>query len=178
MGLRKRLVIPQIEVVSDKQDGVLVIMHDENKATIIVRKPWESTWNATGPTFTIDKKDVPVITAAMAGGDAEWTMRDRAITTSTFEAPDINEEAVAKEVEARCSQLDIERAKAANIAEEKDLLTQTLVVQHMDDKHIREYVSGCPKCEASVRTMYDVTDEDLVDEPFRESMPSVDADDL
>lgn len=70
MGLRKRLVIPQIEVVSDKQDGVLVIMHDENKATIIVRKPWESTWNATGPTFTIDKKDVPVITAAMAGGDA------------------------------------------------------------------------------------------------------------
>lgn len=103
-------------------------------------------------------------------------MRDRAITTSTFEAPDINEEAVAKEVEARCSQLDIERAKAANIAEEKDLLAQTLIVQHMDDKHIREFVVGCSKCEYAAASVMTATYAE--DEPFAESMPSVDADDL
>lgn len=147
MGLRKRLTVPQIEVVSDKHDGVLVIQHNEQGATITVRKPWEATWNASGPSFTVEKKDVPVIVAALQGGDAEWTMRDRIIPTDTFTAEDVNEAAVAKEVEARCSQLDIERAKAANIAEEKEALTLALKVQHMDDKHITRSVDGCPICE-------------------------------
>lgn len=169
MGLQQRLVLPRVEVVSDKQDGVLVIERapGNNYVTITIRKPWEATWNASGPSFQIEDPDVTLIAAALSGHDAAWTIRNRRIPSDTFAAPDVNEDAVAKEVEARCSQLDIERAKAVNLEEEKALLRTRMSVDHVNDKHGNYEIDGCELCQ--MRTRSDHGDGSL---PY-ESIPSV-----
>ena len=51
----------------------------------------------------------------------------------------------------------VTNAKAANMAEEAKLLTKQLLVQHMDDKHIREDVEGCPKCDGKLDVFERIT---------------------
>jgi len=156
-GLTKTTHIERIEVVSIERDWVMVVERrkDANATTVTIRKASESTWNATGPVFTIEDKDTSLVSAAILGQDAGWQLRDRAIEVATFTAEDINEKAVAAEVEARCSQLDIERAKAANIAEERELLRLSLKRDHSLDKHITAYVEGCESCDSGIVTATD-----------------------
>jgi hypothetical protein len=120
---------------------------------IKVRKPFESTYNYDLPTWTVTKKDAETLSKVMLNGEIKYMIQTvEGIVETRFTAEDVNGAEVEKQVEARCSQLDIERAKAANIAEEKDLLAKTLVVQHMDDKHLKTSIIGCEICEENIRS--------------------------
>lgn len=152
-GKRQRTVVDQIEIVMrDREEGehVLVVTRDPSAktTTISVRRPWEGAWDSSGGKATLTDAEANIVAAVVTGGDQGYRLDSlKAIDYSTYSAQDVNAKAVEAEVEARCSQLDIERAKAANIREEKEALVLSLTVQHMDDKHITRSVDGCPICE-------------------------------
>lgn len=154
-GRNVRTLLTSLEVLSD--DGKTVLMLDSadglggGGCKIKVRKPFESTYAYDIPTFTLTKKDAETLSKVMLNGEIKYMIQTvEGIVEARFTAEDVNGAEVEKQVEARCSQLDIERAKAANIEEEKDLLAKTLIVQHMDDKHVSISVDGCRYCEASI----------------------------
>jgi hypothetical protein len=159
-GKRQRTVVDMIEVIMrDRENGehVLVINRNESDKTVtlMVRRPWEGTWDYSGGKATLDNAEAGVISSILTGGDMTYRLDTlKAIDYTSYSAENVNAAAVEREVEARCSQLDIERAKAANLREEKEVLLLRLKVQQAE--------SG--------------------DNPFAEdsyeSMPSVDADDL
>jgi hypothetical protein len=166
-GKNVRTLLTSLEVLSD--DGKTVLMLDSadglggGGVKIKVRKPFESTYNYDLPTWTVTKKDAETLSKVMLNGEIKYMLATvEGIVETRFTAEDVNGNEVEKQVEARCSQLDIERAKAANIEEEKDLLAKTLIVQHMDDKHVSISVDGCRYCEAAIdnatRASYDYAD--------------------
>lgn len=150
-GKSVRTLITSLEVLSD--DGQHVLMFDTldglggGGVKIRVRRPWESAWASDAPTFTLDKPDGEILSKIVGNLDAHYQrMTLDTITPTDFTGtnPDVaNEAEVARRVEERCSQLDIERAKAANIQQE-------FILDHSRDKHVRGDVPGCPSCEAKV----------------------------
>ncbi len=182
-GRNLRTIVTSLEVLADNGEDVLMFDRIEEAqgggVKIRTRKVWESPWSYDGATFMVGRTDADILAKIVGGTDAQYQLGAlQSISASDFTGKNpnvVDEDAVAKEVEARCSQLDIERAKAANLAEEKEVLARTLTVQHMDNKHDRD-VEGCVMCENRIRPGHG--DGSFVDEPFAESMPSVDADDL
>jgi hypothetical protein len=149
-GKAIRTTIQSLEVLSD--DGKQVLMFDtlESGVKIRVRQPFESPWGQH-PTWVVSKADAEILAKLVGGHDAQYnTTTLAAITSSDFTGEDVRGDAIEKEVEARCSQLDIERAKAANLAEEQANLAMQLRIQHLDDKHPQD-VEGCTLCENRIR---------------------------
>ncbi len=111
------------------------------------RNPWDSAWGSAQATFTVNKPDADILAKLVGNQDASYQRSTLdAIDATDFHGTnpnEVNEEAVAREVEARCAQLDIERAKAANVQQE-------FILDHSRDKHITADVPGCPSCEAKV----------------------------
>lgn len=157
-GKSIRTIVTSLEVLSD--DGKHVLMLDQASSDggvrIRVRKTHDSKWGYDHPTFTVSKQDAEIVTKIVGSSDAQYIAeRLRSIDSTDFTAPaPIDPDEVERKIEERCSQLDIERAKAANMEEEKALLTKRLIVQHMDDKHIRESVVGCPKCDSAAERAF------------------------
>jgi hypothetical protein len=159
-GKSVRTLVTSLEILSD--DGTVVLMLDSmdglggGGVKIRTRKPWESTWSGSLPMWSIAPRDAEIVSKIVANSDAQYNRASLdAIDSSDFrgENPDTADEAkIEAAVEARCSQLDIERAKAANLIEEKVLLAQQLVVQHYDGKHDRD-VDGCVPCEDRTRSV-------------------------
>jgi hypothetical protein len=167
-GKSIRTTIQSLEVLSD--DGKQVLMFDtlESGVKIRVRAAHESPWGSH-PTWMVSKSDAEILAKIVGGHDAQYNLSAlTAITSSDFTADDVTGAAIDAAVEARCSQLDIERAKAANIAEEKDLLVKTLVVQHLDDKHMTASITGCELCEEADRQARNPFTDEALDEPFDE----------
>jgi len=139
-----------LELLSD--DGEHVLMLDSvdglggGGVTFKTRRPWESAWGSH-PTFTVNSRDADLVAKLVANQDAKYVERQLAnIVTSDFSGKDPNppeDEAAKLEYEARCTELDIERARAANIQQE-------FILDHSRDKHITADVTGCPTCEAKV----------------------------
>lgn len=156
-GKNVRTLLTSLEVLSD--DGKTVLMLDSadglggGGVKIKTRKPFESTYNYDLPTWTITKKDAETLAKVITNGEVKYMMSTiEGIVEADFTAEDVNGAEVEKQVEARCSQLDIERAKAANLVEESALLSKQLVVQHMDDKHTTSDAPGCEMCENRQRS--------------------------
>ena len=166
-GKAVRTVITQLELLAD--DGSFVLMLDaitDGGAALKVRRPWESTWGSY-PTFTITRRDADIVAKLIAGQDGNYvrTQLDE-LPTSDFTGVDPNppeDVAAQAEYEARCTELDIERARAANIQQE-------FILDHSRDKHITADVTGCPTCEAKVITSRVDFDGNVVDD-VEEELP-------
>ena len=149
-GRSIRTLVTSLEALSD--DGQFVLMFDtsgETGTVVKTRRPWESTWGSELPTFTLDRRSSQMLAKVLTGDDASYQRVDlEGIATSDFrgENPDTSAAAEAQakaDYEARCTELDIERARAANIQQE-------FILDHSRDKHVTGDVPGCPSCEAKV----------------------------
>jgi len=152
-GKSIRTVVTSLEVLSD--DGKMVLMLDGSGDGVVIktRKIHESTYAYDLPRWTVTKRDTEVLAFVITNRDAQYSATQIAeISSSDFEGENVDAAEVEKQVEARCSQLDIERAKAENIREEAELVKRQLVVQHMDDKHISADAPGCEMCENRYRS--------------------------
>lgn len=154
-GRTLRSLVTSLELLSDDEKLVLMLDRQEDGSVRVrTRKPWESTWASEGDSFTLKAADARSVSALFGSQDVSWSRSTwDEITTNDFSKPnpdEANEAEVARQVEERCSQLDIERAKAANIAEEMELLRLTLVRDHSLDKHITAAVEGCGPCDSAI----------------------------
>jgi len=165
-GKSIRTVVTSLEILSDDGKQVLMLDAQDGGVKIRVRQAFESAWGSYNG-WTVSKGDAEIVAKIVANHDAQYNLSAlNAISSTDFTAEDVRGAAIEKEVEARCSQLDIERAKAANIAEEKDLLAKTLVVQHLDDKHMTASITGCELCEEADRQARNPFTDEALDEPF------------
>lgn len=145
--------ISELEIVSEDEQNVLRIQHtSDGGTTLMARKAWDSRWESFA-SWSIKQGDVSVVAAAITGSDVSWDRTSiDAISATSFkrDAPDNVEKAVEEALNAekgRCSELDIERARAANLVEQRDILRVQMLVDHANDKHIHAAYEGCPKCE-------------------------------
>jgi hypothetical protein len=145
-GLAFKTLITQLEVTSDDSTKVLVISRGPEFTTLSIREPWERDWESSGPKFSVTNEDIQMVIAAISGEDSQWRLKYNQVTATRFAydnpAPKADEEA------QRCAQLDIERARAANVAEERELLRAKLAYDHSHDLHVTRDEDNCPTCEA------------------------------
>ena len=141
--------ILQLEVVSDDAKHVLVITRDDSPSgltKLTVRKAWESLWGSDGPVFTLEPTQLGTIGMALSGADASWDVESvKRVKYDSFMADDPDPKPDPNRPD--CSQLDIERAKAANMTEQAALIKAEMVLDHSRDKHVTGDVTGCPSCE-------------------------------
>lgn len=148
-GARTERKINSIEVVSDDSLRVLKISTTERGTiTVGIREAIESDWSAK--TFaTIDKDDATIIATLLNGGTInEWgEVRNRieGVATSPHTLP--KPETEKGPMDGDCTPLDIERARAANLLEERQNIQLQLERDHALDKHTTADVPGCPACE-------------------------------
>jgi hypothetical protein len=151
-GRTIRTIITQLEVLSD--DGSLVAMFDrgeDGSVLLRTRLPHESPWKSETPRFSITKNDALTLGHLLMSADAQYrrVVIDE-IDSSDFTAP-APETPEPSGTTADCTQLDIERARAQNITEERELLRLSNIRDHSLDKHIGSAVEGCPSCDERVR---------------------------
>lgn len=189
-GKNVRTLVTQLELLSDDGSYVLTIENTDSSTgpRIKVRRPWQSPWDSGLAVWQVATRDADLVSKAIAGHDTSYnrTALD-AVDNTRFTGDDPeagNEAAIAAGVEARCSELDIERAKSARIAEERELLRLTLVHDHSLDRHATGMVEGCESCDKSLanvigqRSYLDASAEDEHLEASYESSVSGDEDDL
>ena len=148
-GRTIRTLVTSLEALSD--DGKLVLMFDREESgnvRIRTRLPWESAWANNGSSFQLGARNARLLGKLFESSDVSYSRSELdEIETSDFTAdapPDSDAAAQAQaDYEARCTELDIERARAANIQQE-------FILDHSRDKHITADVPGCPSCEAKV----------------------------
>jgi hypothetical protein len=170
-GKSVRTVITSLEVLSD--DRSLVLMLDSMDGLggggirIRTRKPWESQWSGSLATWTVGPSDAEIVSKIIANHDAQYQRSSLdAISSDDFSGdnPDIADaKLVDAAVEARCSQLDIERAKAANMKEERELLRTRMSVDHIGNKHGNYEIEGCEMCANRIRPVHGDGSLDLSD---------------
>jgi hypothetical protein len=146
-GIETKRTVSDIEVVSDDLQRVLRFSLTSTGITIAERKAHQSYWDTT-TIATLDKKDASLLNTLIGGGFVYSDSTFEALTNRNVrhQLPDPNPP-VDEDEQRRCSELDIERAKAANLAEQKELLTLENERDHANDKHITSDVPGCPACE-------------------------------
>lgn len=151
-GISKRTTVQYIEVVADDSSAVLMISTHGDRVTLQTRLPHEDRWShAKTPEFTIQSGDKSLLASIINGADVSWqrTKLDE-ISGAAFSLPNPNPEPDEDE-QRRCAELDIERAKAANLAEEKALLQTRMSVDHINNKHGNYEIAACELCEMRIR---------------------------
>jgi hypothetical protein len=148
-GARTERKINSIEVVSDDSQRVLRFSVNENgSVTIASREAIESDWDAK-PIAIIDKDDAAIVATILNGGGVSSYSaigkRIEAVSVSGHTLP--KPEEVKGPMDGDCTPLDIERAKAANLKEERELVQLQMERDHQLDHHVRADVPGCPACE-------------------------------
>lgn len=152
-GIATRTQITSLELLSDNGEQVLMLDRQEDGSIIVkTRKPHESAWGSNGPRYEVKASDARLLGAMLTSQDQRYNnhvIED--ISTVDFTAPEPEDviEARLREKVGDCTQLDIERAKAANLAEEKANLLLQLERDHSLDKH-NPMVDGCPTCERAI----------------------------
>lgn len=147
-GRSIRTIITALEVLSD--DGSLVAMFsrsEDGSASLRTRLPHEPSWGGESPRFSITKADAATLGHLLMSADAQYrltTLNDIDASTFTGPAPERPEPSGTT---ADCTQLDIERARAQNITEERELLRLSNIRDHGLDKHVRAEIQGCESCE-------------------------------
>lgn len=157
-------LLKSIEVVSDDHQRVLRFQpRDSGGALISIRDATDSQWSYKD-FAVLTPQDAKVVSAILNGGDLSHTYGVEEVVTNvqtsahTLPKP---EEAKA-EGEGDCTPLDIERAKAANLQEAKQLVQLEMERDHSLDRHVTGDVPGCPACERKVIPSWDRSDEDTV----------------
>lgn len=144
--------IDSVEVVSDDSTKVLRFnVTDKGVATITLRDATASHWSAT-QIATLDRRDAEVVATILTGGsiseygNAKETIDALPTSYHTLEKP----EADKPVTDSDCTALDIERAKAENIREQKQLVELELERDHARDYHTTASVPGCLACERAI----------------------------
>jgi hypothetical protein len=145
--------ITSVEVVSNDSLRVLRFVASEaGHFDIDTRDATESEWSFK--TFaTLGKEEAEVIATILSGGTiGQWSSallsRIEGIPTTTHNLPKPEE---AKDpMSGDCTPLDIERAKAENLREAKELIQLEMERDHALDRHVGADVTGCPACDRKV----------------------------
>jgi hypothetical protein len=149
-GRAIRTVIHSLEVVSDDSQTVLMLDRGTDGSVVLkIRKAHEDSWSATGPRFNVVQSDAAILAQAINGSDVQYSRKAvEEVPVADFRLP--NPEPVEDPNKPDCSQLDIERARAENLREEREVLADQFRLDHSRDKHYSANVVGCPTCEAKV----------------------------
>lgn len=182
-GIATRTQITSLELLSDNGEQVLMLDRQEDGSIIVkTRKPHESAWGSNGPRYEVKASDARLLGAMLTSTDQRYNnhvIED--ISTVDFTAPEPEDviEARLREKVGDCTQLDIERAKAANLTEEKANLLLRLATDHANGKHEDGwYGEGCTACENRIRPGYgDGSLREQDDEPNTDPESDVVADD-
>jgi hypothetical protein len=154
-GRSIRTLITALEVLSDDEKNVLMVNRNEDGSVQIkTRLRYASSWGSEGPTFAVKAEDARTLALLLGSQDASYhrTKLDD-ISSSDFSAEKPQEvlDAEAGETPGDCTELDIERAKAANLTEQRAIVELELRRDHALDKHVGWEVEGCPSCDRSIR---------------------------
>lgn len=149
-----------LEVLSD--DGTLVLMFDRQddagSMVIKTRKPWESAWSSDGTRFSVLSQEAKLLGQLLSNGDVSYSRAQiEAINASDFtaQAPiSVPGDQVPTSTEGDCTPLDIERAKAQNLKEERENILLQMERDHALDHHVGAMVPGCPACDRRIRPGY------------------------
>lgn len=157
-GIQTQQELTSIEIVSDDAQQVLRIQPLDNGVRIAIRDAADNHWSYK-EFARLDPADAKIIAAAFEGGriDHVYGIEDtlKGVPTSMHTIPK-PEPAPGEPVttDSDCTALDIERAKAANIAEAKQLVQLEMERDHALDRHVGAEVPGCPACERRIRPGY------------------------
>jgi len=148
--------ITKLDITSADNTKVLMIQRDSmGGVSFRIRMSHQSSWDSSDePRYEVSKDDARLLGILMKGEDASYSRpKLDEITYSEFKTP-APETHTEEEIRADCTQLDIERAKAANLAEERELLRLTNERDHALDKHFDQQVDGCDACDRRIRPGY------------------------
>jgi hypothetical protein len=149
-GRTVRSLITSLEVLSDDEKQVLMLDRQEDGSIVIkTRAPHESAWSSNGPRFEVKAADARMLGSMLRSEDQNWNRTAlEEIETADFTAPEPEEviEKRLREKVGECSELDIERAKAANLAEQRKNIELEMERDHALNKHVGYRIDGCPAC--------------------------------
>lgn len=145
-GRSIKTVINTVEIVSDDTSQVISInRHEDGSVSLTIRSAYKSNWD-TSSQFSVSKADASLLGIALSGNDAQYvTEKVKSIPSASFKVDNPNPEPDPNKPD--CTQLDIERAKAENLKEERELLALSNERDHALDKHVGAVIPGCPACE-------------------------------
>ena len=122
-GRSVRTILTSLELLSDNGEQVLMFDRQEDGSIVIkARAPYETAWASSGPRFEVAKYDAILLGGMLQSSDQQYnSSRLENIDSQDFKAPEPEEviEARLREKVGDCTELDIERAKAANLAEQR-----------------------------------------------------------
>lgn len=158
-GARTKREITQVEVVADDSQRVLRFRASESGSfSIEIRDATASEWSYES-FATLDKDDATIVARVMSGGiiayDAEFDRVKAIGDAHSLPKP----EDVKGPMDGDCTPLDVERAKAENLREAKELVQLEMERDHALDRHVTGDVPGCPACDRRVipSAMPDIT---------------------
>lgn len=153
-GVETKRTVESIEVVSDDSLRVFRFERTSTGVRISERKAHQSYWDAV--TFaTLDRKDASLLNTLLGGGAVYSDETFTELTNRNQRHVLPNPEPEVDEAEqARCAELDIERAKAENLREQREIVLLELGRDHANDKHMARDVEGCVACENRIRPGY------------------------
>lgn len=179
-GRATRTLITSMEVLSDDEKQVLMLDRQEDGSIIIkTRAPHESPYYSDGPRWEVKAKDARILGALLRSEDQQYSETMLKEISSSKVTRDKPPEVIEKELREKigdCSELDIERAKAANLVEEKANLLLGLERDHALDKHITADVPGCPACERKTNPMADYISRTHIEEEATDASDDAPAD--
>ncbi|HZL95983.1 MAG TPA: hypothetical protein VFB99_20165 [Vicinamibacterales bacterium] len=149
-GARTKRTLNSIEVVSDDNTKVLRFVASESgPIKIEIRDSTDSEWSYK-PLATLDKVDAEVVAVVLQGGAVSTyvssaTTKIDSMDTQSFNLPKPPDPEKGP-LDGDCTPLDIERAKAENLREERRNIELSMERDHALDKHIGFRIDGCPAC--------------------------------
>jgi hypothetical protein len=175
-GRTLRTLLTELELLSNDETQVLTFLRNQDGTIVIrTRLPHEDYWSSSGARFEISEKDARTLGMLLKSEDVSYNRSTIEEISSTHLKREKPAEILEKELREKigdCSELDIERAKATRIAEEKDLLKLQNSRDHALDKHIGQTVDGCVECENRIRPGYgDGSLREQDDEPVSPDAP-------
>lgn len=149
-GRETRTLITALELLSDDEEQVLMLNRQEDGSVILrTRQPYENAWSASGPRYEVKAEDARRLSQLLGSQDiysSSYLDDIPAKKISRNKPPEVVEAELANKP-AECTELDIERAKAENLKEQREIVQLELERDHAQDKHITADVPGCPACE-------------------------------
>lgn len=156
-GRATRTLITSLELLSDDETQVLMLDRQEDGSIVIkVRAPYESTWSASGPRYEVKAADARHLSQLFGSQDiySSSYLDDIPAKKISRDKPREVIEAELAQKPAECTELDIERAKAANLEEQQKVLRVELDRDHGRGLHDNNEVESCVMCQNRIRPGY------------------------
>ena len=145
-GKTTKETIESIDIVSDDMTQVMVLERDGEDLRIKIRESTGSRWDAK-PFTRLSGREQNAISVIFGGGQISSWQRSylEDVSDQSFSLP--KPETVEPDATGDCTPLDIERAKAANLKEQREIIELEMERDHALDRHVTGDVPGCPACD-------------------------------